>query len=94
VPTLDQSGMPGFDASTVIGMFVPAGTPRDIIQRLDAALIKALASPALKERLASQGAEARPSTSEELASSCARTWQSGRRWRRRRESSWSSDRCA
>ena len=66
VPTLDQSGMPGFDASTVIGMFVPAGTPRDIIQRLNAALVKALASPALKERLASQGAEARPSTPEEL----------------------------
>jgi tripartite-type tricarboxylate transporter receptor subunit TctC len=66
VPTLAQSGVPGFDASTVIGMFVPAGTPRDIIQRLNAALVKALASPALKERLASQGAEARPSTPEEL----------------------------
>jgi tripartite-type tricarboxylate transporter receptor subunit TctC len=66
VPTIDQSGVPGFDASTVIGMFVPVGTPRDIIQRLNAALVKALASPALKERLASQGAEARPSTPEEL----------------------------
>jgi tripartite-type tricarboxylate transporter receptor subunit TctC len=66
VPTLAQSGVPGFDASTVIGMFVPAGTPRDIVQRLNGALVKALASPALRERFASQGAEARPSTPEEL----------------------------
>jgi tripartite-type tricarboxylate transporter receptor subunit TctC len=66
VPTLAQSGVPGFDASTVIGVFVPAATPPDIVQRLNAALVKALAAPALKERFASQGAEARPSTSEEL----------------------------
>jgi tripartite-type tricarboxylate transporter receptor subunit TctC len=66
VPTLDQSGMPGFDASTVIGMFVPAATPPDIVQRLNAALLKVLAVPALKERFTSQGAEARPSTPEEL----------------------------
>ena len=66
VPTLAQSGVPGFDASTVIGMFVPIATPPDIIQRLNAALLKALASPALKERFTSQGAEARPSTPEEL----------------------------
>ncbi len=66
VPTLDQTGMPGFDASTVIGMFVPVATPPDIVQRLNAALLKALAVPALKERFTSQGAEARPSTPDEL----------------------------
>jgi len=66
VPTLDQTGMPGFDASTVIGMFVPVATSPDIVQRLNAALIKVLASPALKERFTSQGAEARPSTPDEL----------------------------
>ena len=66
VPTLDQTGMPGFDASTVIGMFVPIATAPDIVQRLNAALIKVLASPALKERFTSQGAEARPSTPDEL----------------------------
>jgi len=66
VPTLDQTGMPGFDASTVIGMFVPVATSPDIVQRLNAALLKALAVPALKERFTSQGAEARPSTPDEL----------------------------
>jgi tripartite-type tricarboxylate transporter receptor subunit TctC len=66
VPTLAESGMPGFDASTVIGVFVPAGTPLDIVQRLNAALNKALANPAVIERFAAQGAEMRPSTSEEL----------------------------
>jgi tripartite-type tricarboxylate transporter receptor subunit TctC len=66
VPTLAQSGVPGFDASTVIGIFVPIATPPDLVQRLNAALVKALAAPALNERFASQGAEARPSTPAEL----------------------------
>ena len=68
LPTLAESGVPGFDASTVIAVFVPVATPQDIVQRLNAALNKALGSPALKERLASQGAEPRPGTSEELGS--------------------------
>ena len=46
--------------------FVPAGTPAEIVQRLNAALNKALANPAVLERFASQGAEARPGASEEL----------------------------
>jgi|SRR5687768_2098642 tripartite-type tricarboxylate transporter receptor subunit TctC len=66
VPTLTESGVPGFDASTMIGVFVPAGTPPEIVQRLNAALNKSLASPAVLERFTSQGAEARPGTSEEL----------------------------
>jgi tripartite-type tricarboxylate transporter receptor subunit TctC len=66
LPTLAESGVPGFDASTVIAVFVPVATPQEIVQRLNAALNKALASPAVKERFASQGAEARPGTSEAL----------------------------
>lgn len=66
VPTLAEAGVPGFDASTVIGVFVPAATPPDIVQRLNTALNKALANPAVIERFASQGAEMRPGTSEEL----------------------------
>jgi len=67
VPTLAESGMPGFDASTVIAVFAPAATPPDVLQRLNATLVKTLANPALGERFASQGAEVRPSTGEELA---------------------------
>jgi tripartite-type tricarboxylate transporter receptor subunit TctC len=66
LPTLAESGVPGFDASTVIAIFVPVATPQDIVQRLNTALNQALGSAALKERLASQGAEPRPGTSEEL----------------------------
>lgn len=66
VPTLAESGVPGFDASTVTGVLAPAATPRDIVARLNAALVKVLANPAVKERFAALGAEVQPSTSEEL----------------------------
>jgi len=66
VPTLAESGVPGFDASTVTGVLAPAATPRDVVQKLNAALAKVLAAPAVRERFASLGAEVQPSTSEEL----------------------------
>ena len=66
VPTLAESGVPGFDASTVTGVLAPAATPRDIVARLNAALVKVLGNPAVKERFAALGAEVQPSTSEEL----------------------------
>jgi tripartite-type tricarboxylate transporter receptor subunit TctC len=66
VPTLAESGVPGFDASTVTGVLAPAATPRDIVARLNAALVKVLSNPAVKERFAALGAEVQPSTSEEL----------------------------
>ena len=67
VPTLAESGVPGFDASTVTGILAPARTPRDIVQKLNAALGQVLAQPAVKERFAALGAEVQPSTSDELA---------------------------
>jgi tripartite-type tricarboxylate transporter receptor subunit TctC len=67
VQTLSESGVPGFDASTVTGILAPAKTPRDIVQKLNAALGQVLAQPAVKERFATLGAEVQPSTSDELA---------------------------
>jgi tripartite-type tricarboxylate transporter receptor subunit TctC len=67
VPTLAESGVPGFDASTVTGILVPAKTPRDIVQKLNAALGQVLAQPAVRERFSALGAEVQPSSSEELA---------------------------
>ncbi len=67
VPTLAESGVPGFDASTVTGILAPAKTPRDIVQKLNAALGQVLAQAAVKERFAALGAEVQPSTSDELA---------------------------
>jgi len=67
VPTLAESGVPGFDASTVTGVLAPAKTPRDVVQRLNAALVQVLAQAAVKERFATVGAEVQPSTTDELA---------------------------
>jgi tripartite-type tricarboxylate transporter receptor subunit TctC len=66
VPTLGESGVPGFDASTVTGILAPAATPREVITRLSGALNKVLATSAVRERFAALGAEVQPSSSEEL----------------------------
>jgi tripartite-type tricarboxylate transporter receptor subunit TctC len=57
VPTIAEAGpVPGFDASSWFGLLAPAGTPVEIVNRLQQETAKALATPALKERLLSQGA--------------------------------------
>ena len=59
LPTIEEAGGPtlkGYEASSWFGLVVPAGTPADIVNRLQAESAKALASPALKERLQAQGA--------------------------------------
>jgi len=71
VPTLNESpaalGLSGFDVSIWIGLFGPAGLPRDITQRVNAAFGDALSSPGLRERLRALKAEPSPSTPEQLA---------------------------
>ena len=57
LPTVAESGYPGFDSSNFFGFFAPTGTPKDIIDKLFAASVKVLALPDLQERFASQGAE-------------------------------------
>ena len=57
LPTVAEAGLPGYDASVWFGIFVPAGTPRAVIQRLHAETARALAAPDLKSRLAAMGAE-------------------------------------
>jgi tripartite-type tricarboxylate transporter receptor subunit TctC len=59
LPTIAEAGGPslkGYDASSWFGLLAPAGTPAEIVQRLQAETAKALGSPALKERLQAQGA--------------------------------------
>lgn len=57
VPTVAESGFPGFSAENWYGVYAPAGTPRDIVMKLNAEIIKALKLPEVKERFASQGAD-------------------------------------
>jgi tripartite-type tricarboxylate transporter receptor subunit TctC len=67
MPTVAESGVPGFDAVLRYGLVAPAGTPRPIIERLSAALRATLASDEVRSRLAVEGAEPLPSTPEEYA---------------------------
>ncbi len=55
VPTIAESGFPGFSAVSWFALSAPAGTPPDVIKRLNEASIKALAVPEIRERLQSQG---------------------------------------
>ncbi len=66
VPTLGESGVPGFDASTVTGILAPGATPRPVVAKLNETLNKVLAVAAVRSRFATLGAETQPSTSEEL----------------------------
>jgi len=57
VPTVaEATGLKGFEASSWFGLLAPAGTPSDIVNRVQQETAKALATPALKERLVAQGA--------------------------------------
>ncbi len=56
VPTFAELGLPGLDAGLWMGLVAPKGTPKAVVDTLNAALAKALTSPALKEKLAKLGA--------------------------------------
>jgi tripartite-type tricarboxylate transporter receptor subunit TctC len=51
VPTLNELGYPGMEDYTWVGFFAPAGTPREIVQKLNAAVLQAMQAPDLKARL-------------------------------------------
>jgi tripartite-type tricarboxylate transporter receptor subunit TctC len=57
LPTVAESGVKGFDLTGWYGVFVPAGTPQDIIARLHREIVRTLSLPDVRERLASDGAE-------------------------------------
>lgn len=62
VPTMQEQGLKGFVVSSGFAMFAPAGTPKPIIDRVNAAMVKALNDPGVKNTLAQQGAEVVAST--------------------------------
>ena len=68
LPTIAEAGpVPGFEASSWFGLLAPAGTPGDIVNRIQQECAKALGTPALKERLLSQGAIPSGSTPAQFA---------------------------
>jgi tripartite-type tricarboxylate transporter receptor subunit TctC len=68
VPTVAESGYAGFEAATWSGLVAPAGTPPAIIQKLNAAAAKALASPAMQKQLADEGSTPLGGTPAQFAS--------------------------
>jgi len=67
VPTLAESGLPGFEVGSWQGVFAPAGTPPAIVRRLNVEIVKILNLPDVKERLVGLGAEPVGNSSEEFS---------------------------
>ena len=66
VPTLNESGLPGFEVLAWFAMFAPAATPKDIVARLNAEFVKALRDPAVQAQMLSRGLEPRPMAPDEF----------------------------
>ena len=66
IPTIQESGVPGFDISAWYGIFAPAATPTPIVQKLNAEIIKAMNAPQAKERIEASGYQIVGSTPAQL----------------------------
>jgi tripartite-type tricarboxylate transporter receptor subunit TctC len=67
VPTVAESGFSGYEATNWYAYMAPAKTPKEVVERLNREIVKALAAQEVKELLAKQGLEPKPSTPDELA---------------------------
>jgi tripartite-type tricarboxylate transporter receptor subunit TctC len=67
VPTLDEAGVPGYDATIWLGLLAPPGTPREIVQKLNTSITQILSTPDARKLMASAGVEVATSTPEEFA---------------------------
>jgi tripartite-type tricarboxylate transporter receptor subunit TctC len=66
IPTVAESGVPGYEVAVWFGLVAPAGTPREIVQKLNAEAMRILAMPDVRERFLSQGVEPVGSTPEQF----------------------------
>jgi tripartite-type tricarboxylate transporter receptor subunit TctC len=67
VPTVAESGLPGFEASSWFGLLAPAGTPADVVAKVNAELARWIATPEAKEKMSAIGATAAGGTPEDFA---------------------------
>jgi tripartite-type tricarboxylate transporter receptor subunit TctC len=67
IPTLAEAGLVGYEVGSWQGVFAPAGTPPDIVKRLNTEIVRIINSPDVREKLAALGAEPAPNTPEEFA---------------------------
>jgi len=66
LPTIAESGLPGFDVSSWYGVFAPAGTPRPVVEFVNSSIAKAVAQPDVQAKLAELGADPYPMSPEEF----------------------------
>ena len=71
LPTIAEAGLPGYQSISWLALFAPAGTPKDIVNKVSAESVRILKLPDVKERLLAQGAEPIGSTPEQLAATLA-----------------------
>jgi tripartite-type tricarboxylate transporter receptor subunit TctC len=67
LPTVAETGVPGYEAVQWYGLFAPAKTPKEIITKLHGAMVGVLQNPAIKDKLSTDGAEPVGNTPEEFA---------------------------
>lgn len=67
LPTMQQAGIANFDLGTWFGVFTTGGTPQPVVDKLNAAYVKALQDPAVRKNLLTMGSDAKPTTSAEFA---------------------------
>lgn len=65
IPTIAEQGVPGYEAVQWFGVLAPAGTPRDIVEKLHAAILLALQDPEVKKHFGNEGADITPSRTPE-----------------------------
>jgi tripartite-type tricarboxylate transporter receptor subunit TctC len=68
VPTVSESGLPGFEFNSWFAVMAPAGTPAEIVARLNAEIVAAVGDPTVREQLIAQGLTPRGSSADELGS--------------------------
>jgi len=66
VPTIAESGVPDFESGSWQGVVVPAGTPREVVARLNSEILRIVNAPEMRDRLGKQGADVRTNTPEEF----------------------------
>jgi tripartite-type tricarboxylate transporter receptor subunit TctC len=66
LPTVAESGFPGFETGSFQGIVAPANTPKEVVTALHSAITKILATPEMKDRLEKAGAEVRPMSPEQF----------------------------
>jgi tripartite-type tricarboxylate transporter receptor subunit TctC len=67
VPTIAEAGVAGYDATIWLGLLAPPGTPRDVVQKLNAEITKVLSTPESKKLMASAGVDVATSTPDQFA---------------------------